>query len=273
MTIPSAGLAVAGSLLFVPGDRPDRFGKAAASGAGVVIVDLEDAVATADKDRARDHAADWLSGGNRAVVRINPPGTPWSEADIAMAAEYACPVMIPKAESRAVVADVASQVTGPLILLVETALGVEQASQLCATSSVVRAAFGNLDLSTALGIDPTDRTALLHSRSRLVIASAAAGIAPPIDGVTTDIRNGAVLRADIEHARRLGFTGKLCIHPAQLAAVDKGFRPSPQEEQWARTVLDAGESATTVGGQMVDKPVLERARRILAAARTPRSTA
>ena len=269
MTMSRDRIAAARSLLFVPGNRPDRFDKAASSGADLVIIDLEDAVAAADKERARDAAEAWLDHGNRAVVRINAPGTSWFEADLGMAAQYGCPVMIPKAEDLAVLADLAARTAGrcDLVPLIETALGVERAHQVCSTPGAVRAAFGNVDLAAQLGVTHDDRAALACARSRLVVASAAAGIGPPVDGVTTAVRDVDVLRDDIAHARRLGFTGKLCIHPAQLPGVAVGFMPSAEEVRWARAVFDAGESVTTVDGQMVDRPVLIRARRVLAAAR------
>ncbi|MFB6850457.1 HpcH/HpaI aldolase/citrate lyase family protein [Streptomyces sp. NPDC056373] len=259
------------SLLFVPGHRPDRFDKAASSGADVVIIDLEDAVAAEEKDRARDNAAAWLALGNRAIVRINAPGTPWSEADLRVAADHGCPVMVPKAEDSAVLADLAARTAGrcDLVPLVETALGVERAREVCATPGVVRAAFGNVDLAAQLGIAQDDHTALAHARSRLVVASAAADISPPVDGVTTAVGDMDTLSADIAHARRLGFTGKLCVHPYQLLPVTEGFAPSAEEVRWARAVLGAGDSVTTVDGQMVDKPVLERARHVLALAHGP----
>lgn len=274
MTVSRDGVAAARSLLFVPGSRPDRFDKAASSGADLVIIDLEDAVAAADKERARDAAEAWLAHGNRAAVRINAPGTPWCEADLGVAARYGCPVVIPKAEDHAVLADLAARTAGRchLVPLIETALGVERAHQVCSTPGAVRAAFGNVDLAAQLGVAHDDHAALACARSRLVVASAAASIGPPIDGVTTAVRDAGVLRADIAHARRLGFSGKLCIHPAQIEGVAAGFTPSAEEVRWARAVLGAGESVTTVDGHMVDAPVLIRARRVLAAARGPRET-
>ncbi|WP_413798190.1 HpcH/HpaI aldolase/citrate lyase family protein [Streptomyces iranensis] len=268
-------IAIARSLLFVPGDRPDRFDKAAASGADLVIVDLEDAVAAPDKDHARDNAAAWLAHGNHAIVRINPPGTTWAETDLRMAAEHGSPVMVPKAEDPVALAGLAARVAGrcALVPLIETALGLEHAHAVCTTPGVIRAAFGNIDLAAQLGVASDDHTALTFARSRLVLASAAAGIAPPVDGVTTAVRDAEALRTDTAHARRLGFTGKLCVHPAQPRLVAEGFAPSAEELRWARAVLDAGDSVTTVDGQMVDKPVLERARRTLDRAREPHPTA
>ncbi|MBD9735842.1 CoA ester lyase [Streptomyces sp. H28] len=268
MTPSRRRLETAHSLLFVPGHRPDRFARAASSGAGDIIIDLEDAVAAPDKDRARDHAADWLGAGHRAVVRINPPGTPWCEADLEMAARHGAPVMVPKAEDPAVLADLAGRTGGAcaLLPLVETATGVERAVDVCTAPGTVRVAFGNVDLSGQLGVAHDDHTALLYARSRLVSASAAVGLCPPLDGVTTAVRDADALAADVAHARRLGFTGKLCIHPDQVPAVAAGFAPTESELRWARTVVGAGDSVTVVDGEMIDRPVLERARRLLAAA-------
>ena len=246
------------TFLFVPGDRPDRFGKAAASGADVVVLDLEDAVAAADKDTAREHVDAWLRDGGRAMVRINPAGTPWFAADAEVVTRYGIPVLVPKAETPGALAGF-REVTA----LIETALGVERAAELAAAGSVRRLAFGSIDLAAQLGVDPDDRETFAYARSRLVIASAAAGLDPPVDGVTTDLRDGERLAADVRHARRLGFGGKLCIHPKQLDAVREGFAPTEAELDWARRVLTTGDSASTVDGQMVDKPVRDRARRIL----------
>ncbi|MDX3387986.1 CoA ester lyase [Streptomyces niveiscabiei] len=271
----TARIAAARTLLFVPGHRPDRFDKAAASGTDLVVIDLEDAVAADDKDRARDNADTWLGLGNTAVVRVNPPGTPWFEADLARAADHGCPILIPKAEDPYVLAEIVARTAGrcPMIPLAETALGIERAHSVCAVPGVVRAAFGNVDLATQLGVAHDDHVALTHARSRLVLASAATGVHAPLDGVTTAVRDPAALGADVAHARRLGFTGKLCIHPAQVGPVADGFAPTAGELRWARSVLDAGDSVTTVDGQMVDRPVLERARGVLARAGESRGRA
>ena len=252
------------AVLFVPGDRPDRFGKAVASGADAVILDLEDAVADADKDRARAAVGDWLGAGGQALVRINGAGTPWYEADLELVTRHGCPVVVPKAEDP----DVLSGIEAPLLPIIETAAGIEAATAVCRARNVARVAFGSVDLSTQLGVRHDDELALGYARSRLVLASATAGIAPPLDGVTTAVGDLAVLQADIEHARRLGFGGKLCVHPKQVPLVRQGFAPTEDELDWARRVVGAGDSASTVDGQMVDRPVVERARRLLA--RAPR---
>jgi citrate lyase subunit beta / citryl-CoA lyase len=261
-------IATARTFLFVPGDRPERFGKAAASGADVVILDLEDAVGPEHKPEARDRVREWLDRGHRAVVRVNAPGTRWFDDDVATAAENAQAVLVPKADDPAVLSALARRLpagTG-IIPLIETAAGIVRAAQVCAAPSVIRPAFGNVDLSAQIGVDHRSHAALGHARSALVLAAAAAGCAAPIDGVTTAIRDEAVLRADVEHAVTLGFTAKMCIHPGQVAVVHDGFAPSAEEIAWARGIVESTSdgSVTVHDGQMIDRPVLLRARSILA---------
>jgi citrate lyase subunit beta / citryl-CoA lyase len=258
-------LAAAISLMFVPGHRPDRFAKAADAGPGAVILDLEDAVAPGEKDAARTHISEWLAADGRGIVRINPPGTPWYEQDLAAVIGH--PVMLPKAETPDQVAAVVTALgAGARVLpLIETATGVLAAERILAVPGVVRAAFGSIDLSAQLGIDPNDRQALLFTRSRLVLASAAAGVAGPVDGVTTDINDDERLFADARDGAALGFTGKMCIHPRQLPLVHAAFAPTDEEISWAtRVVSAAGDGrVTTLDGKMIDKPVVDRARRLL----------
>jgi citrate lyase subunit beta/citryl-CoA lyase len=252
-------IAAARSFLFVPGDRPDRFAKAAAAGADVVVLDLEDAVVPDAKVAARAHVVAWLAAGNTAVVRINAAGTPWHDADVAAVRGLASAVMVPKA---ARIADLAGL---PSVLpLIETAAGVAAAPVLCGVSTVVRPVFGSIDLAAELGVDPASHTALLHARSALVLAAAAAGCAPPVDGVTTALGDADALRRDTEHAVELGFTGKLCVHPKQVDPVHAALRPSEAELTWARAVLAApAGGAVAVDGHLVDRPVVLRAERLL----------
>jgi citrate lyase subunit beta/citryl-CoA lyase len=148
------------TFLFVPGDRPDRFGKAVASGADVVILDLEDAVAPGDKDSARAHVETWLQD-NEAVVRINAPGTPWFDADAALVTSRGVPVVVPKAETPGALAGFRE-----VIALIETARGVERAGELAAVPSVTRLAFGSVDLAAELGVAPEDREPFAYASPR-----------------------------------------------------------------------------------------------------------
>jgi citrate lyase subunit beta/citryl-CoA lyase len=255
-------LATVTSLLFVPGHRPDRFAKAADAGAGTIILDLEDAVAPQDKDTAREHVAAWLANGGGGIVRINAPGTPWYADDLRAVAGH--PVMLPKTETPEQVAALGAD--AGVIPLIETAAGILNAARILNAPGVVRAAFGSIDLSAGLGVHPDDTTALLFSRAQLVLASAAAGVGGPVDGVTTDVTDEERLAADARHGAALGFTGKMCIHPRQLAVVHDVFRPSDDELAWARRVVAAfsGAGAGTLDGKMIDKPVVDRARAMLA---------
>jgi citrate lyase subunit beta/citryl-CoA lyase len=152
-----------------------------------------------------------------------------------------------------------------VIALIETARGVFEAPRIAQAAGVQRLALGNFDLAAELSVDPTDRQALLTVRHVLVLASAAAGLPGPIDGVTAGIDNPTRLSEDATYARRLGFTAKLCIHPNQLVSVADALRPSTQERAWAESVVTAAATSgvSLVNGEMVDKPVLQRANRIL----------
>ncbi|WP_191244975.1 HpcH/HpaI aldolase/citrate lyase family protein [Amycolatopsis deserti] len=261
-------LTSARSFLFVPGHRPDRFAKAAASGADVVVLDLEDAVGPESKAEAREHVRSWLADGHEAVVRINGSGTPWFSDDLTAVAGRARAVMVPKAEDRAVLNLVADRSGTEVIPLIETATGVLLAAEVCAADPVVRPAFGSIDLAAQIGVDHRSHAALRHARSAVVLAAAAAGRGAPIDGVTTALDDEAVLRADLEHAIELGFTGKLCIHPRQAGPVNAAFTPTEAEIRWAEEVLASvtDGSVAVHNGQMVDRPVILRAQAILARA-------
>ncbi|MCM3894666.1 MULTISPECIES: HpcH/HpaI aldolase/citrate lyase family protein [Gordonia] len=276
-------LRAARTFLFVPGNRPDRFAKAEAAGADVVVIDLEDAVAPDDKDAARSDVAQWLSSGHAAVVRINGADTQWFDGDIAMLAAVGinnpagaaegvgAGAMLAKAEASEIVSRVATASNAPVIPLIETAVGVLNAPGIAATPGVARIAFGAIDFAAELGVDPDDREALLHARSTLVLASAAARVASPVDGVTTALRDAEKLTDDVGYAARIGLRGKLCIHPSQVAAVHDRLAPTDDQLAWARRIVDATRadgSAVAVDGHMVDPPVVARAQQILAAVRS-----
>lgn len=256
------------TLLFVPGDRPDRFDKAVAAGADLVVLDLEDAVPPDAKDAARDHVVDWLAKGGSAAVRINARGDV-GECDVAALADLPVPVMVPKAEDPASLTSLRSSLhpDSALLALVETARGVLAAPALAEVEGVTRLVLGTFDLAAELGVSPDDREAMAGARQALVLASAAAGLARPVDGVTGSVGDPAVLEGDLAYAIRLGFGGKLCIHPRQVASARNSFRPSPDDVAWARRVVDAATSggAVLLDGAMVDRPVVDRARGILAA--------
>lgn len=267
-------LQSARSFLFVPGDRPERFDKAVASGADVVIIDLEDAVAPEAKASAREAVVAWLAAGGRAAVRVNATDHPEHEADIAALAEVASAagdsgspllaIVLPKADDPARASAIAAQTGGPVVALIESALGMARALELATATGVSRLAFGHLDYAVDLG-SGNDHEAMLHARSTLVMASRAAGLPGPIDGVTTALDDASVLRQDLAHASNLGLTGKLLIHPRQVEVTHASHRPSADEVTWARRVLEAAAAggAVRLDGDMVDAPVVARADEIL----------
>ena len=263
---------IARSYLFVPADRPERYAKALASGADAVIVDLEDAVAPAAKVQARDSLRAWLAEAPAPViVRINGVDSAWFGDDLSICNHASVlGVMLPKAERGDDLARVASAAPGRRLLpLVETAAGLDRARELAAVPGVERLAFGTIDFQLDVSIDG-DADELLYFRSHLVLASRLGGCLPPVDGVSTAIDDLRLLESDTDHARRLGFGAKLCIHPRQVAIVNRAFTPSAEAREWARRVVDAAGraegSAVAVDGRMVDRPVLLRAQRILAQA-------
>jgi len=257
------------TLLFVPANRPERFAKAAAVGPDAVILDLEDAVAGDDKDAARALLTRDFTD-LPVIVRINPVGTEWHEADVrAAAALRPSAVILPKSEEPAQIAGVAACLAEvALFCLVETARGIATARDIAALTCVQRLIFGSVDYCADIGM-AHNRDLLLPARSELVLAARLAGIAAPIDGVTTRLDDPEELAGDAHHARALGMAGKLCIHPRQVPVVKAAFAPDAGEIAWATRVLASGGGAASVGGEMVDAPVRARARAILAAAQLP----
>ncbi len=256
------------SYLFVPGDRPERFEKACAAGAGQVIVDLEDAVAPDAKTRAREAVAAWLRADRPVALRINSAGTPWFDDDLALAAQPGvAAVMLPKSEGAEELVRVAAAAPAAALLpLIETARGMALLDTIARAPRVQRLVFGSIDFQLDLGIDGDDDE-LLFFRSQIVLASRLADLSPPVDGVCTAIDDTEALRAASLRAQRLGFGAKLCIHPRQVGVVEAAFAPSAEEIAWARRVIDAAQgaqgAAVAVDGRMVDKPVLLRAQRLL----------
>ena len=262
--------------LFVPGDRPDRYGKALAAGADAVIVDLEDAVAAEAKPGAREAVAAWAQANRDAArmlhVRINAVETPDFAADMALLARAGIEgIVLSKVEEAAHVAAVRGTIPrARVVALIESARGVANLDAICAAAGVERLGFGALDYANDLGLEGEPEIGLAWPSSRMAIASRVAGIASPVAGVTPSLDDVARLRADLAFARAHGFGAKLCIHPRQVAIVHDAFRPTEAEIAWAGRVEAAvagGAGAVQVDGRMVDRPVILRARDILERAR------
>ncbi|ENO84261.1 HpcH/HpaI aldolase/citrate lyase family protein [Thauera linaloolentis] len=272
-------LARARSFLFVPASRPERIAKAFASGTDVVIVDLEDAVAPADKPGARQALLAWLDANPDAavVVRINAAGTAWHGDDL-QACRHAgvAGVMLPKADSATQVRHAHSGSAKPVLAIIETGAGLEALREIAGAEGCARLVFGKLDLAVELDLVPDEADAeelvFLPWRALLVLASQRAGLPAPVDGVFTVIGDAQALQRYAARARRHGFGGQLLIHPSQVQVAAAAFTPSASEIQWAHAVQQAaaaaGGGAAVVEGRMVDAPVISRAERVLAVAAT-----
>jgi len=256
------------SYLFVPGNRCERIAKAIASGADAVIVDLEDAVPPDAKDAARATVRASLDAARPVWLRINGEQTPWFDADRALCGlPGIAGIVLPKAESGALVTQLHVAAARPVLPIIESGLGLARLDAIATAQGTERLMFGSFDLRVDLGI-PGDEAVLDPYRMQLVLASRLAGLPSPVDGVTTSFSDPAVVEADTRRSAALGFTGKLCIHPQQIAAVHRGFGPATADINWARRVIAADKAAdgraVALDGQMVDRPVVERARAILA---------
>lgn len=285
------------SVLFVPGDRPERIAKAMSSGAEAVVVDLEDAVAESVKGRARQltlrSLADAADCSAMIMVRCNAVGTPHFAADVAALRSVlgrigavVLPMVQGPSEVQALDEELrrieesagVSRGCTRVVATVETAAAALDARRIAAASPrVLTLLFGSADLSHQLAVTPTAAgDELAVARSLVVLGAAAAGVAAPIDGPYLVLDDEQGLETSTRRARDLGFGGKAVIHPAQLPTVSRLFRPSEQELAWAREVdavfTDAeahGRSAVRLpDGTFIDYPVAQRARALLHAADT-----
>ena len=242
-----------------------------------MVCDLEDAVPPDEKDAARELTRRTLVTTGKGpdplmrMVRINAVGTAYWEDDLHAVEELDLDaIVLPKATPETV--EALGDDGPPLISIVETAAGLRLAYETARHRRVAVLALGAVDLGVELALEPReDGLEILYARSALVVDSAAAGIRAPFDVVRLDWHDEARLEAECRLARSLGFGGKLCIHPSQLPVVNRVFAPAADDVAWARRVLEAydeglsaGRGAVALDGQMIDLPVVERARRILA---------
>ncbi|SEH01869.1 citrate lyase subunit beta / citryl-CoA lyase [Nonomuraea solani] len=258
--------------LYVPGDRPERFAKAVASGADVVIIDLEDAVAPPKKDEAREHAVAYLRGrrDTEVHVRVNDPATERGRDDLAAVGRLADGVRLPKVESVAVLEGLAGT---PAYALLESAAGIVAAREIAAHPAVAGVALGEQDLAAELAI--TDEQAMNHLRLQVVLAAAAAGLPPVPMSVYPNVKDEEGLLASSLAGRALGLFGRTAIHPRQIPVIRRAFRPGADEAARAAEIVAAAEEAERAGvgavalpdGRFVDAPIVARARRTVDLAR------
>lgn len=262
------------NILFTPGTRPDRIAKAIETHAcDVVVADLEDAVAPAEKADARRMVQDaLLATGAKRAVRINAWPSKWAADDLATLTSNPDFVVVPKVESAEALDALASQ-TGDigLIAILETARGVLNADQIAGHPNVVAIALGAEDLAADAGMTRSPSNWEMQSHRAHVALAAAANGKIAIDMITADFKDDERFQRECQEARDLGFRGKMCIHPRQAELAAAAFAPTEEEIAWAKRVLAAvddsgvGEGGiVVVDGAMVDVPVIEQARRITA---------
>ena len=266
------------TLLFVPANRPERFDKALASGADAIIIDLEDAVPASEKDAARTALSQWLEHqpAHSVLIRINGTGSPWFSQDINLCRSGAvAAIVVPKADDPLALTELAHSTEKPLLPFIESALAFYRLNELAAVPNVARLLFGKLDLALNLGMDypppagePLDETAFLYARSQLVMCSRIHGLGAPLDAIYTAIHDEKGLTDYARQGMRLGFGGFLLIHPAQVITAQTALKPTSSQISWAKHVLAAEARAkgavVAVSGNMVDLPVMARAKRIMA---------
>ncbi|MCG2591468.1 CoA ester lyase [Ramlibacter sp. XY19] len=279
------------SKLFVPGSRPELFAKALAGEADGISIDLEDAVAEERKAEARVTVGDWLRAGpdthgKLVIVRVNAMDTPHFEADLAAVVQPGLQVLnLPKPESAADVraaaeaiarAERANGVAEPvqLLLNIETPRALRAAAAMAgADPRVMGLQVGLGDLFEPLGIARRETVAVQQVLFAVRMAAGEAGVAA-YDGAFADVRDTEGYLAEAQLARRLGYAGKTCIHPSQVALANAAFRPSDEEIAHAHRVTQAAQQAEAAGvgaflvdGRMIDRPFLLRARAIVDTAR------
>ena len=263
------------SKLFVPGARPELFPKAAASAADALSFDLEDSVAADRKVAARETVAAWLRErspeiSQTVIVRVNGLDSGLFAADVQALADCGVDVVnVPKLESadqtRRALALIPEEIS--ILANIESPKGLRLAAEIAtADPRVAGLQVGFVDLFAQCGIDSRDAAAKQSIRLAVRLAAAEAGI-PAHDSAFADVKNLEGFRAEAESARALGFAGKTCIHPTQIAVANEVFSPAAEEiaraEQVAAAALQRGEGAFMLEGQMIDKPILERARAII----------
>lgn len=285
MLSPQENIAISTSgftALFCPANRPDRMEKALNSPSQLVILDLEDAVADNDKDEARDQMVSFVQryrGRPGLCVRINPLDTATGQLDfdaicsiLATDSSQNPVVVIPKA-NESILPDTAGLPQPKLlrfIALIESVEGLRSLETIATHPHVGRLAFGGIDMSVELGCSVDSRT-IDFVRAHLVIASVRHELEAPLDSPCPDFRNLEKVALEAKKAVDDGFGGMLCIHPHQVSTVQEVFFPSDSEIEWAKAVIELGDGAAQLNGEMVDRPVLLRAKNILSAVDSQRA--
>lgn len=255
---------IARSWLLVSATSPALFDAALSSRADQIVLDIEDAVDPMLKDGARADVIGWLQNGGRGWVRINDRTSDFwsSDVDDLSGVPNLAGVMLAKTESAEQVTETFDRLGGtvPVLALVESALGIEEATSIARARGAFRLAFGSGDYRRDTGTSADD-LAMAYPRSKLVIASRIGGLPGPIDGPTVG-SNHPVLRQKSEMAVALGLTGKLCLDVDQLAVINEAISPTQSDATWARDFLADFDARGRVIRDGSDLPRLGRAEKI-----------
>lgn len=267
------------SLLFVPGNRPERFGKALLSGADVVCIDLEDAVPQAQKSEAREAVCAFLAECDanqraRLCVRVSAIGTEAGREDLVALSRSPLParLMLAKTETEHDIPQAASLLESPVrwIALIESASGLLSMEAICRAPVLDAVMFGGADFAAQVGAEFAWEP-LLWARSQMAVTAAAYAL-PLIDVPYLDMQDMAGLEQETRRVAALGFSAKAAIHPLQVEFIHRGLAPAPEALLHAHRTLEAFEQAeggaVVVDGRMVDQPVVDSARRLIARAHT-----
>lgn len=263
------------SILFVTGNRADRIEKALATSADVICVDLEDGVAVSDKELARENVRrglEYLEGDERVLYRVNHPSTEFGAKDLALFDNRTVAgVIVPKVESTADISRVRNVVgvNSSIFAIIESPLGMARIFDIAMAEGLTALLFGTGDWSKETGSD-TSWDSLLYGRSLIIHAAALARITP-LDGAYLNVRDQEGLKKETTKLRKIGFRGRIALHPDQVDTINTCFAPSKDELVAARRIVHAFEDAKgktiSVDGLMVDEPIYESAKNILAQAR------
>lgn len=263
------------SLLFVPATHIERIPKALNSGADAVVVDWEDAVSESQKETARQDTLNYLTTNPHAKiwVRMNAANTLHYAQDVLACrqSEGIVGVLLPKAEQAKHITQLANDMGKPIIAMIESPLGLVNLPDIARASGVYRLSYGALDLAQALGATPNTPGGdqiMAQIRFQLLLHSTVNGLAAPIDTVFPDFNDDAGLIKRATTWQQMGFEGMLCIHPRQISPLHTLLRPSDASLAWAQAVVDKADQmglwAFQLDGEMIDAPVIARARQILA---------
>ena len=269
-------LKSAQAFLFVPGNRADRILKSLNTNAHAIIIDLEDAVPLSDKEKARRTMLRVLpqilsANPSRILVRINAYGSEFFNEDIQLLSILGVgAIVVPKAESKSQLFEIEKKLSRSIsiIPMIESARGLDQLKDISSHPSIVRLTLGNIDLQANLGMkcSPAEEE-LLPLKFQMVLMSRLFELAPPIDGVTVEFTSTETIAADVQRAKSMGFSGKLCIHPSQIEPVIQGFMPTLAEVENAKAIViadsNANGGAVQLNGKMVDRPVVLMAKLVL----------